>query len=289
MELIPLVTEEWKMDAGPCFGVIPKSLWSKVYPEAGNNLLNICNRLLVVKTENRVVLIDTGYGDKQSGKYYQYKYIYKQKEITKALKEVGIGADEITDVLLTHLHDDHVGGATKREGEKVTEVFPKARYWVSKSQWNWAHHPNKRERAAYFPDNHKRLKESGRITFIEEEGEHLPGIQFRIYDGHTRGQLIPEIGYNDKKIVYMADFIPSSAHIPLVFIAAVDVEPLKVLKEKEAYLKEAAKSKHILFFGHDHYFEACTVEETEKGFVVKERGTLQEMVGQQAISQGSGV
>jgi len=280
MELIPIVTEEWKMDAGACFGVIPKALWSKVYPEGDDNLLKICNRLLIVKTENRVILIDTGYGDKQSEKYYHYKYIGEIKEITEALQEKGIAANEVTDVLLTHLHDDHVGGATRLEGEEVIEVFPNAHYWVSKAQWDWAHFPNMRERAAYFPNNHKVLEDSGRITLIEKEGEHIPGIWFRIYDGHTRGQIVPEINYNGRKVMYMADFIPSSAHVPLVYIAAVDVEPLKVLEEKEAYLREAARDKHILFFEHDHYTEACTVEETDKGFAVKERGTLVEMIGE---------
>jgi len=124
------------------------------------------------------------------------------------------------------------------------------------------------------------LEESGRITLIEEEGEYIPGIRFRIYDGHTRGQIVPEINFNGRKVMYMADFIPSSAHVPLVYIAAVDVEPLKVLEEKEAYLKEAARDKHILFFEHDQYYEACTVEETEKGFAVRERGALVEMIGE---------
>ena len=279
MNLIPVITEEWKMDAGACFGVIPKSLWSKVYPDGEDNLLKICNRLLVIKADDRVILIDTGYGDKQNEKYYRYKYIYERTEITEALKKTGISPDEITDVLLTHLHDDHVGGATRLENENVVEVFPNAHYWVSKSQWDWAHNPNKRERAAYFPINHKVLEESGRITRVETEGEHIPGIYFRIFDGHTRGQIVPEISYKGRKVVYMADFIPSSAHIPLVYIAAVDVEPLKVLEEKEAYLTEAATEGHILFFEHDHYFEACTVEETEKGFAVKERGALVEMTG----------
>lgn len=280
MELISVITEEWKMDAGACFGVIPKSLWSKVYPEDEENLLKLCNRLLVIKSEDRIVLIDTGYGDKQNEKYYRYKYIYDRKEITEALKEKGIKAEDITDVLLTHLHDDHVGGATKLINDTVLEVFPNAHYWVSKAQWDWAHNPNKRERAAYFPVNHKVLEKSGRITCVKEEGEHIPGIFFRIYNGHTRGQIIPEVRYYGQKIVYMADFVPSSAHIPLVYIAAVDVEPLKVLEEKEAYLKEAAKEGHILFFEHDHYFEACTVEDTEKGFKVKARGTLVEMIGE---------
>ncbi len=279
MELISLITEEWRMDAGAAFGVIPKSLWSKVYPGDDDNLLQLCNRLLVIKTKNRVVLIDTGYGNKQTEKYYKYKYITRRIEIADALQQKNISASDITDVLLTHLHDDHAGGATEYVDNVVNEVFPNAHYWVSKAQWDWAHNPNKRERAAYFPENHKILKDSGRITFIDEEGEHIPGICFRIYDGHTRGQIIPEIRYNGKKIFYMADFIPSSAHIPLVYIASVDVEPLKVLIEKEAYLIEAAKEGHILFFEHDQYFEACTVKQTDKGFAVKERGTLMEMIG----------
>ncbi|PID93739.1 MAG: MBL fold metallo-hydrolase [Bacteroidetes bacterium] len=279
MKLIPIISEEWKMDAGACFGVIPKSLWSKVYPEDEANLLKLCNRLLLVKTDRRTVLIDTGFGSKQSEKYYQYKYIYEKKPLATSLAAANISVEEITDVLLTHLHDDHVGGATKKQGEQLKEVFPNAHYWVSRAQWEWAHAPNKRESAAYFPDNHTLLAKSGRITLVEEEGEHIPGIFFRIYDGHTRGQIIPEIRYQGKTVAYMADFIPSSAHLPLVYIAAVDVEPLKVLKEKEAYLKRAVEEQHILFFEHDHYFEACTVKETPKGFAVRERGKLATFLG----------
>lgn len=266
MELIPITIEDWKMDAGACFGVIPKSLWSKVYPKQTDNLLHITNRSLLIKQSDRLILIDTGYGCKQSDKYYQYKYIFNQSGIEVALKKKNIECKDITDVLLTHLHDDHVGGASKRVGEKIIDLFPNATYWVSAKQWSWATHPNKRESAAYFPENHTVLENSGRLNKITKSGEHIPDIEFRIYNGHTDGQIIPIINYNGIRIVYAADFIPSSAHIPLVYIASVDIKPLEVLKEKEVFLEEASRNGYILFFEHDYYHETCKIEKTERGY-----------------------
>ena len=274
MELIPITLEDWKMDAGACFGVIPKSLWSKVYPDQTDNLLHITNRSLLIKQSDRLILIDTGYGSKQPDKYYQYKYLFNQKGIEVALQENNIECKDITDVLLTHLHDDHVGGASKRVGKEIVDLFPNATYWVSAAQWLWATHPNKRESAAYFSENHTVLENSGRLNKVTKSGEYIPGIEFRIYNGHTEGQIIPMINYNGKKVVYTADFIPSSAHIPLVYIAAVDIKPLEVLEEKEAFLEEASGNGYILFFEHDYYYETCKIEKTERGYKAIHQNTL---------------
>jgi len=274
MELIPITIEDWKMDSGACFGVIPKSLWSKVYPEQPDNMLMLTNRSLLIRQSDRLILIDTGYGSKQHDKYYQYKYLFNQKGIEAALEEKSITCNDITDVILTHLHDDHVGGASKRDEEGIVDLFPNATYWVSSAQWSWAKSPNKRESAAFFPENHTVLENSNRLIKVEKNGEYIPGIEFRIYNGHTEGQIIPIIDYNGKKVVFTADFIPSSAHIPLVYIASVDIKPLEVLEEKEAFLEEAYRNRYLLFFEHDFYHETCKIEKTERGYKAIFHNTL---------------
>lgn len=278
MNLRIVRAEDWKMDGGAGFGLVPKTIWSKQYPADDLNYIFMSDRLLLVEDEGRKILIDTGMGDKRGEKYYSFKYIQKENSLRNSLKKLNILPEEITDVLLTHLHDDHVGGATYYEGEEVRLTFPNATHWVSKQQWDWAINPNKREAGTYFKDNFVPIKEAGKIKFIEENGFHIPNIEFRIYNGHTVGNIVPIIHYGEKKIAYIGDVIPFVASIPLPFIQANDIQPLISLYEKEDLLNEAADDGIYFFFEHDYYNEVCTVEHTFKRVAHKESFRLDEIL-----------
>lgn len=249
------------------FGVVPKALWQKVYPADENNLCNWALRSLVVDTGDRVFLIDNGYGDKQDEKFFRFVYLNGGDGLNGGLAKAGYRPEDITDMLLTHLHADHCGGSIRhsKDGKGYAPVFPNATYWVSRPHWEWAIHPNVRERDAFLPENILPIKESGQLKFIEENTELAPGIEVRIYNGHTRGQLIPFIHTGSRTLVFTADLIPSYAHIPLVYNMSYDVEPLLTLTEKEAFLKEALVNDYVLFFEHDIFHECCTLTETPKG------------------------
>ena len=268
MELIPLIADNWKMDGGVAFGVVPKSIWSRLHEADENNAIKITTRCLLVIEDDRKILIDTGLGDKRSEKYYAVRYREPGTSILNSLEQAGISPDDITDVLFTHLHDDHVGAATRLNEKGEAEcVFANARYWVSRSHWEWATNPNKREGAAFFSDNLLPLLESGRLNLIEEGTQPFTNIELRIYNGHTRGQIIPFITFGRHTVVYMGDFIPTRSNIPVPYIPSVDVEPLVTISEKEIFLDEAADRNYILFFEHDAANECCTVTHSEKGVI----------------------
>lgn len=279
MKLIPVIADVWKMDGGVAFGVVPKSIWHKIYPSDENNMLDIVNRCLLIDTGDRRILIDAGMGRKQSGKYYQHRGVSPDVTLEKSLAENGYGYPGITDVLFTHLHDDHAGGATMADASgNVSPVFPNAFYWCSKTQWEWAIHPNKREGASYFPENLVPLMNSGRLKFIENEGEFIPGVKMRIYNGHTMGHIVPLIRIRTETIVYMGDFVATAANIPIPYIPAVDIQPLVSMEEKESFFEEAIVNKYILFFEHDYYNECCTVAKTPKGYTADKKFRLDEII-----------
>ncbi|PKP40972.1 MAG: MBL fold metallo-hydrolase [Bacteroidetes bacterium HGW-Bacteroidetes-12] len=280
MNLHIIKAETWKIDGGVCFGVVPKSIWGKASISDENNLITICNRLLLVETNDRKVLIDTGFGNKQSEKYYSFKYIQTNHSLEDALNKVGFDIEEITDVIFTHLHDDHCGGASffNKENKEVEFVFKNANYWISKSQWNSAMNPNKREMVAFLKENFLILEKINKLNLITEEKEIIPNISIRIFNGHTTGQIIPIINYQGRKIVYIADFIPSISHIPLPYIASVDVRPLLTLKEKEDFLKEAVEKNYTLFFEHDAKNECCKLKNTTKGIRVSKTFKLDKWI-----------
>ncbi len=266
MKLIPLIADNWKMDGGVAFGVVPKSIWSRKQEADENNMIKITTRCLLIIHNDKRILVDVGLGDKRTEKYYAVRYRKPGISILNSLKEAGFSADDITDVLFTHLHDDHVGAATRiNENGEVECVFENADYWISKAHWEWAINPNKREGAAFFNDNLLSLSDSGRLHLLEEGDQPFDQITLKVFNGHTRGQLIPFIHTPKHTVVYMGDLLPGQSHIPMPFVPSVDIEPLISLTEKELFLNEAVENQYILFFEHDADIECCTVMNSEKG------------------------
>jgi glyoxylase-like metal-dependent hydrolase (beta-lactamase superfamily II) len=263
----------FKVDGGAMFGVIPKVLWSRVYKADEMNLIVLTLRSLIVETGGRIILVDTGWGDKQDEKFFRHVNLHGGEGLIEGLRSRGYLPEDITDVFLTHLHADHCGGGVRRStGEQAYELtFPRATYHVSRLQLEWAVRNNPREEDAYPPENILPMKESGRLNLIEEEGELLPGFSVRICNGHTPGMMIPVIRYNGKTLVYTGDLIPTVAHIPLIWNMSYDIESLKTIGEKESILKEAIENNYILVFQHDELVECCTLEMTVKGIRAKDK------------------
>ncbi|MDY0077985.1 MAG: MBL fold metallo-hydrolase [Bacteroidales bacterium] len=280
MKLIPIETGNFKLDGGAMFGVVPKVLWQKLYPADENNLCNWAMRCLLVVDGERRILIDNGIGNKQDENWLKHYYLNGDATLEKSLAEAGFKPEDITDMIITHMHFDHCGGSVNYNADKsgFELAFPNATYWTSKQQFEWATHPNRREEASFLKENILPIQESGKLKLIEEEGEYIPNITFKLYNGHTEGQLIPHINYDGKTVVFMADLMPSAAHIPMPWIMAYDTRPLETLKDKERFYAEALASDYVLFLEHDLYNEACTLHQTPKGVRVKAQGKLSEFV-----------
>ncbi len=266
------------------FGVVPKVLWEKQYPADENNLCNWALRSLIIESGDRIILIDNGFGDKQSEKFMSHFYLNENKGLEKALGEHGYKTTDVTDMLLTHLHYDHCGGGVKFNADKTDYelTFPNAQYWVGKKQWETAMNPNKREKDSFLEENLVPMMDSGRLKFIEKDTELFPGFRVRVYNGHTLGQLIPFITIKDREnkdstLVFVADLLPSVAHIPLSWIMSYDVSPMVTLKEKEDFLEEAEANNYVLLFQHDLYNECCNLTKTPKGIRAKDKFLLREM------------
>jgi glyoxylase-like metal-dependent hydrolase (beta-lactamase superfamily II) len=268
----------FKVDGGAMFGVIPKALWSRVYPSDENNLIVLTLRSLVVETGNHIILIDTGWGDKQDEKFFRHVHQHDGEGLLQGLHNRGFGPEDITDVFLTHLHADHCGGGVKRnENGQYELTFPKARYHASRVQWEWAVKNNPREEDAYLEENILPIKQSGNLNLIEKEGELFPGFSVMMCYGHTPGLMIPVIRYGEKTIVYTGDLIPTAAHIPLIWNMSYDIESLKTIEEKERLLNEALEKNYIFLFQHDHKVECCNLEMTPKGIRAKDKFLFSEV------------
>jgi len=281
MKLFPVHISDFKLDGGAMFGVVPKILWEKQYPCDENNYCSWALRSLLFDNGKQQIMVDNGYGDKQDEKFFSFVQLHGGFGLEGALEKYGYQPDDITDMVISHLHYDHCGGGVKNNnsGTGFEMVFPNATYWVSKQQWEWARNPNKREATAYLEENILPMQESGQLKFIEDNIELYPGFKVRLFNGHTTGQIIPFISFQGKTVVYMADLIPSSAHINLAWNMSYDVQPLITLIEKEQFLIEAYEKDYILFFEHDAYNECCTIEKTKKGYRAKETFSLEEYFG----------
>ena len=271
MKIYPIETGNFKLDGGAMFGVVPKTIWQKTNPADSNNLIDMSMRSMLIEDGNRLILIDTGLGAKQSNKFYSYYYLFGDFSLNSSLAKHGFHRDDITDVFLTHLHFDHCGGAIEWNVDRtlLQPVFKNAKFWSNEKHWNWAIEPNPREKASFLEENINPIKESGQLNFIDNNYKDQIGFDVLFMDGHTEKQMLPMISYQDKTIVFMADLLPTIGHIPLPYVMGYDTRPLLTIKEKAAFLNEAADKEYYLFLEHDAYNELCTVAHTEKGVRLK--------------------
>ncbi|MVZ61024.1 MBL fold metallo-hydrolase [Sphingobacterium humi] len=279
MKIHSIDTGFFKLDGGAMFGVVPKSIWQKTNPADERNLCNWATRLLLIEDGKRLTLVDTAIGDKQDDKFFSHYFRHGEDTLDSSLAKLGYHRDDITDVILTHLHFDHCGGAINREGDKLVPAFKNARFWSNDKHWDWATvDPNPREKASFLKENIQPIQESGQLHFItEEQPQYDTEIKMRFAYGHTEAMMLPQINYKGKTILYMADLLPSVGHIPLAYVMSYDVRPLQTMDERKAYWQEIVDKEYILFLEHDPEHECCTLQHTEKGIRLKETFKLSDL------------
>ena len=316
MKLYTINTGYFKLDGGAMFGVVPKSIWNKLSPADENNMCSWALRCLLIEDEGKLILIDNGMGDKQDAKFFGHYYLHGDDTLVKSLAQHGFTKDDITDVFLTHLHFDHCGGSIVREGEKLVSAFKNATYWSNEQHWKWATEPNVREKASFLKENILPIQESGQLKFLNVDRENVnressnvskeqhtelaestpdsllttldspltahgssltTNLEFYIVCGHTNSMMLPKLNYKGRTIVFMADLLPSAAHIPLPYVMAYDMFPLTTLNEKKLFLTEAQQNDYVLFFEHDPLNECCTLQMREKGIKVNETFKLSDL------------
>ncbi|MEJ6675568.1 MAG: MBL fold metallo-hydrolase [Polaribacter sp.] len=272
MKMYPIETGNFKLDGGAMFGVVPKTIWQKTNPADSNNLIDMNMRSMLIEDGDRLLLIDTGLGTKQSAKFFGYYHLFGNFSLDNSLAKLGFHRDDITDVFLTHLHFDHCGGVIEWNAEKtrLQPAFKNAKFWSNEDHWEWATVPNPREKASFLKENINPIKESGQLNFIQKNSMDQVGFEVLFMDGHTEKQMLPKLKYQGKTLVFMADLLPTVGHIPLPYVMGYDTRPLLTIKEKASFLEEAASNHYYLFLEHDAYHEICTVKHTEKGVRLKD-------------------
>jgi len=309
MRLYGINTGYFKLDGGAMFGVVPKSIWNKLNPADENNMCSWALRCLLIEDEGKLILIDNGMGDKQDAKFFGHYYLHGDDTLDKSLAKHGFNRDDITDVFLSHLHFDHCGGSIVRDGDKLVPAFKNATYWSNEQHWKWATEPNAREKASFLKENILPIQESGQLKFFNVSGENvnressgvivepaaapaftthhslltthdsqlIANLSFFTVNGHTNSMMLPKINYKGKTVVFMADLLPSAAHIPLPYVMAYDMFPFTTLNEKKLFLTEAQQNNYVLFFEHDPLIECCNLQMTEKGIKIKDSFTLSDL------------
>lgn len=282
MEIYTVPTGNMKLDGGAMFGVVPKSLWSRQYQADENNMIPISLRSLFIVDGDRRILFDNGVGDKQDHKFFSYYYLFGDDTLEASLEKLGYGVGDITDMVLTHLHFDHCGGGVKFNGDgtQLEPVFPNARYWVGKDQWEAGLNPNRLEKASLLKENFKPIGESGQLELVQDNMMLTPDIQLRLYHGHTAGQIVGLIDYNGRTLVNSGDLIPLVGNISMSWVCGYDTRPLVTLDEKAVFLKEALENDYVLYFYHDLENECCTLKDTVKGIRADRVFPLSEFTGQ---------
>lgn len=277
MKTYPIETVNFKLDGGAMFGVVPKTIWQKTNPADANNQIDLSARCMLIEDGNRLILIDTGMGNKQSDKFFGYYALWGKANLDDSLRKVGVHRDDITDVFMTHLHFDHCGGSIQWNKDRTgyEPAFKNARFWTNEKHWQWATKPNAREKASFLKENILPMEESGQLHFIDNQEKTFLqnselGFDILFVDGHTEKQMLPYIDYQGKKLVFVADLLPTIGHIPLPYVMGYDTRPLLTIAEKELFLKEAAENEYYLFLEHDAHHEICTVKRTEVGVRLNE-------------------
>ena len=276
MKLYSIETGRFKLDGGAMFGVVPKSIWNKLNPADENNMINMAMRCLLIEDGNRLILIDNGIGNKQDAKFFGHYYLHGDFSLEKSLAAHGFCKDDITDMVLTHLHFDHCGGSIQWNNDrtKYETAFKNATYWINEKHWQEALEPNAREKASFLKENILPIMESGQLKLINEGELFHPEIDLLYTIGHTNNMMLPVVPYQNTKLIYLADAIPTTAHIPIPYVMGYDVRPLDAMKEKTNILEQAVQNNYLLFFEHDPFNEMCSVHETEKGIRMNEILTL---------------
>lgn len=289
MKLHTINTGFFKLDGGAMFGVVPKSIWHNLNPADENNLCRWAMRCMLIEDGNRLILIDNGIGDKQAKKFFAHYYLHGDDTLDSSLAKIGFSKDDITDVLLTHLHFDHCGGSIIKENDQLLPAFKNAVYWSNPAHWQWATQPNDREKASFLSENILPIQQSGQLKFIDVPAENFTttgtltsapfteNISIRFVNGHTEKMMLPQIHYNGKTILFMADLLPAAAHIPIPYVMAYDMFPYTTLQEKKSFLQEALNNNYILFFEHDPAIECCTLYQAERGIRQKDVFALKDL------------
>ncbi|WP_222982565.1 MBL fold metallo-hydrolase [Flagellimonas meishanensis] len=284
MTIYPVETGNFKLDGGAMFGVVPKALWSRTNPADANNMIDLAARCLLIEDGNSLVLIDNGLGNKQSEKFFAHYYLWGDHTLDGSLKKLGFHRDDITDVLLTHLHFDHCGGSVQWNKDRIgyEPAFKNARFWSNQNHWAWATQPNAREKASFLKENLLPMEASGQLHFIDQHEVAFKksselGFGIHFMDGHTEKQMLPHIHYKGTTLVFVADLIPTVGHIPLPYVMGYDTRPLLTLKEKAQFLDEASENDWLLFFEHDAHNQICSLKKTEKGVRLNELYTFDEI------------
>lgn len=282
MNIYPIETGNFKLDGGAMFGVVPKSLWHKTNPSDANNMIDMAARSLLIEDENRLILIDTGLGNKQSEKFFKYYYQWGDHTLDKSLANFGFHRDDITDVFMTHLHFDHSGGCIEWNKDRTgyQPAFKNAKFWTNENHWQWAIAPNVREKASFLKENLLPMQESGQLHFLNQSetinnNESIAvaselGFDILYVDGHTEKMMLPHFQYQGKTFVFVADLIPTVGHIPVPYVMGYDTRPLLTMNEKSLFLDKAVRENYHLIFEHDAHNEICTLQATEKGVRLNE-------------------
>ena len=285
MKLYPIETGNFKLDGGAMFGVVPKSIWNKTNPADDNNLIDIAARCLLIEDGNRLILIDTGMGNKQSDKFFGYYSLWGSHSLDKSLAKYGFHRDDITDVFMTHLHFDHCGGSIQWNKDRTgyEPAFKNAVFWSNENHWQWATEPNAREKASFLKENIIPMQESGQLRFVQRPEEDFLvkselGFGILFVDGHTEKQMIPHIQYQDKTIVFCADLLATAGHISIPYVMGYDTRPLLTMPEKTKFMNAAAENNYYLFLQHDAHNEIITVEKTERGVRLKDAFSADEIL-----------
>lgn len=286
MKIYPIECGNLKLDGGAMFGVVPKSIWQRTNPADERNMIDIATRSLLIEDGNKLILIDTGMGDKQSEKFFNYYFLWGEYSLQKSLEKHGFTKDDITDVFLTHLHFDHSGGAIQWNKDRTgyEPAFKNAKFWSNKDHWKWATEPNSREKASFLKENIVPIEESGQLNLIDItedkfNGKTDLGFELIFVDGHTDKQMLPKINYKDKTLIFTADLIPTAGHVPLVYVMGYDTRPLLTINEKNLFLQKAVEENWIIAFEHDAHNQLATLKSTERGVMIDEIYSFNEVFG----------
>jgi glyoxylase-like metal-dependent hydrolase (beta-lactamase superfamily II) len=268
MKIHTIDTGFFKLDGGAMFGVVPKSIWQKLNPPDANNLCTWAMRCLLVEDGERLMLFDCGLGNKQSEKFFSHYEPHGEDSLAKSLQALGFNEDDVTDVILTHLHFDHCGGAVKMVNDMLVPTFKNATYWSNERHWQWATTPNAREKASFLSENILPIQQSGQLRFVGDDTIIHPQLSFVYVDGHTEQMMLPLIQNGDKKYLFMADLCPSAAHVPLPFVMAYDTRPLLSLSEKKKVFDLCIEQNITLIFEHDKDYAAAILKQDESGKII---------------------